>query len=228
MERKSGLRSYRREVSVVFRKTNEEFGGLSNMASGFWIRLGDTNIRTSEALYQACRFPHEPGIQRVIIAQRSPMAAKMKSKPHRSRSRPDWDDVRVTVMRWCLRVKLAQNWRDFTELLLATDERPIVEESPKDAFWGARSTPNDEQLLVGRNVLGRLLMELREELKIKSEELRRVDPPTIPDFLLFGEQIPPVWEMAESSSRDTGPVLFGNTDSEPHGPLDTSSMESAT
>jgi hypothetical protein len=29
----------------------------------------------------------------------------------------------VKIMRWCLRVKLAQNWREFSRLLLATGER---------------------------------------------------------------------------------------------------------
>lgn len=62
-----------------------------------------------------------------------------------------------------LRVKLAQHWDRFGSLLLATGQRPIVEESKKDVFWGAR--PVDEHSLVGVNVLGRLLMELRDEMR---------------------------------------------------------------
>ena len=53
-------------------------------------------------------------------------------------------------MRWCLRVKLAENWRSFGDLLLATGDRPIVEESKKDTFWGAR--PREDGALVGQNV----------------------------------------------------------------------------
>src|SRR5690606_37437152 len=107
--------------------TNEVFGGLSNMAGGFPLRVNGIRILTSEALYQACRFPKRPDVQRLIIGENSPMTAKMKSKPYRQDTRPDWDQVRVKIMRWCLRVKLAQNWHKFSELLLATGDKPIVE-----------------------------------------------------------------------------------------------------
>jgi len=127
-------------------------------------------------------------VQRLIIDQRSPMTAKMRSKPYRKNSRSDWNQIRVNIMRWCLRVKLAQNWQKFSDLLLATDDRPIVEESGKDHFWGAK--PLENGILVGQNVLGRLLMELREELRGPGKErLKSVSPPEIPNLLLFGEPI---------------------------------------
>ena len=110
------VRTYTRAESVVFLKTAEPFGGLSNMARGYPIRVNGIRILTSEALYQACRFPHLPDVQRMIIGENSPMTAKMKSKPHRKDTRPDWDRVRVKVMRWCLRMKLAQNWASFSEI----------------------------------------------------------------------------------------------------------------
>jgi type I restriction enzyme S subunit len=174
--------------SVVFCKTHEPFGGLSNMAAGFPLDVNGIPIRTSEALYQACRFPHLPEVQRLIIEQASPMAAKMKSKPHRENSRPDWDRVRVDIMHWCLHVKLAQNWEKFSALLLETGEHSIVEMSRKDPFWGAKMV--DEQTLVGLNVLGNLLIELREEIKNNEPYLfLRVEPLAIPDFLLIGQPI---------------------------------------
>jgi ribA/ribD-fused uncharacterized protein len=182
------VRTYDPTQAAVFCKTTERFGGLSNMAGGFPLRVNEVNILTSEALYQACRFPHLPDIQRLIIDQRSPMTAKMKSKPYRARSRPDWDSVRVRIMRWCLRVKLAQNWTTFGDLLRSTGELPIVELSRKDDFWGAK--PREDRNLVGMNVLGRLLMELREQLKRASgDDLKRVEPVPVPDFLLYEKPI---------------------------------------
>lgn len=188
MNHSSQLRTYAPTESVVFLKTNERFGGLSNMAGGFPLRVNGVRIRTSEALYQACRFPHMPGLQRDIIAEASPMTAKMRGKPYRNQSRPDWDAVRVKIMRWCLRVKLAQNWQEFGRLLLATADRPIVEQSRKDDFWGAKVA--DDGMLVGINVLGRLLMELREQLKgSEADSLRLIEPLPIPEFLLYGQPI---------------------------------------
>src|SRR5436190_6849081 len=109
---------YHRADCAAFRKTGELWGEFSNMAGGFPLFINGVRILTSEALYQACRFPHLPDVQREIIAQASPMRAKMKSKPYRDNSRPDWERVRNSIMKWCLRVKLAQNWESFGELLL--------------------------------------------------------------------------------------------------------------
>jgi ribA/ribD-fused uncharacterized protein len=182
------LRRYERHEAVTFSKTNEEFGGLSNMAPGFSLEINGVEIRTCEALYQACRFPHMPDVQGLIINQKSPMTAKMKSKPYRSLSRSDWDTVRVRIMRWCLRVKIACNYPKFYDLLLATGNRPIVEESKRDEFWGAKAC--NDGTLAGANVLGRLLMELRQDLcVVSSQSFRRVEPLAIKDFLLFGEPI---------------------------------------
>jgi ribA/ribD-fused uncharacterized protein len=183
------IRTYQRGGSVVVYRTKEDFGGLSNMASGYPLQVNGVRILTAEALYQACRFPLMPEVQREIIGQHSPMTAKMKTKPHRKHTRPDWDDVRFKIMRWCLRVKLAQNYGEFGRLLLATHDRPIVEQSRKDDYWGAKVAEDDETL-TGQNVLGRLLMELRERLKQELPgQLLMVEPLSIPDFFLLGRPI---------------------------------------
>jgi type I restriction enzyme S subunit len=189
------VRVYDPRTSVTFRKTSERFGGLSNMASGFPLEVNGIRIRTSEALYQALRFPHLPEVQRLIIEQASPMAAKMKGKPHRANSRPDWDFVRVALMRWCLRVKLASNSPRFGALLRETGDRPIVEDSHKDDFWGAKRVADGS--LVGQNVLGRLLMETRDLVHPSSPDvLRRVDPPGVLGCQLYGNAIREVAQAA--------------------------------
>ena len=183
---------YRRSEVVIFRKTKEAFGGLSNMAAGFPIEINGIHIRTSEALYQACRFPHSEEIQRIIIEEKSPMAAKMKSKKFRVQTRNDRMEVRVDIMRWCLKVKLACNWDKFKQLLMATENKPIVEESRRDKFWGA--IPNGDEILIGQNILGRLLMELREELKNNDiSTLEIVEPPPIENFVLLNKKIPTIY-----------------------------------
>ena len=91
-------------------------------------------------------------------------------------------------MRWCLRIKLAQNREKFGELLLSTGDQMIVEESKRDDFWGAK--PQADGTLIGKNVLGQLLREVREELrKPMPESLKRGEPIRIPDFLLYGKPI---------------------------------------
>lgn len=183
------MRTYIRSESIIVYKTTEQWGGLSNMAAGFPLQINGIKILTTEALYQACRFPHLPDLQKEIIGQHSPMIAKIKTKPHRQDSRSDWDDVRYKIMRWCLRVKLAQHYDEFGELLLATLDRPIVELSRKDDYWGAKIVSNSD-ILTGQNVLGRLLMELREKLKEdNAKRLTAVDPMSIANFSLLGKPI---------------------------------------
>jgi len=189
MINKDQLRQYERDKCIVFRKTNEAFGGLSNMAPGYPIKINDIIIGTSEALYQSCRFPYSTDIQKMIIEEKSPMTAKMKSKPFRSQTRQDWDKVRVKIMRWCLQVKLVCNLHEFGQLLLETEDKPIVEDSHKDKFWG--TVENKEEILEGMNVLGRLLMDLRELLKKNGKEsFKTVTPLQINDFLLLEKPIP--------------------------------------
>jgi ribA/ribD-fused uncharacterized protein len=204
------FRVYRPTEVISFRKTREAFGGLSNMASGFPINICGVRIATSEALYQACRFPHLPDVQRLILDQVSPMTAKMRSKPYRRESRPDWDSVRIPIMKWCLRIKLAQNWPKFGDLLLETGDRPIVEDSSKDDFWGAM---RDEQgVLRGQNVLGRLLMELREKLRNEPDTLETIAPVPIPDFLLLCREIPTIVRspMKLVATADEAPDLLAS------------------
>lgn len=196
------MRTYARTGSAVFCKTKGRYGGLSNMAGGFPLCVNGVRIRTAEALYQACRFPHRPEVQRLIIDQRSPMTAKEKSKPHRRDSRGDWARVRVAVMRWCLRVKLAQHWDAFGELLRSTDDLPIVELSRKDDFWGAK--PVDECTLRGVNALGRLLMELRQLVGSEPREsFLLVEPLEIPEFLIGGR---PIGRVLAGDSARSKPV----------------------
>lgn len=203
MKRKVGIRKYSRNESIVFHKTKESFGALSNMCAGFPITIHGRCIPTSEALYQACRFPLNPSVQDLIISQTSPMTAKMRSKPYRHETRPDWLMVRVRIMRWCLHAKLLQNYSAFSQILLETGEKHIVEYSSKDNFWGA--IPQADNTLIGANVLGRLLMDLRLQLKQKLFSIHCLPPPNVEDFLLLNQ---PIYELFPRTPGHDSPDLF--------------------
>lgn len=185
------LKTYMADESCVFKKTKELYGGLSNMASGFPLNINNFPILTSEALFQACRFPNRPDLQEKIITQKSPMSAKMVTKPFRQESRPDWEDTKVEIMWWCLRIKLAQNTIEFGRLLDSTSNKTIVEDSRKIGTWGAKRDKADNNILTGRNVLGYLLVELRQFYfdNRNSEDIYVVEPLKIPDFKIYGNPI---------------------------------------
>ena len=94
-------------------------------------------------------------------------------------------------MRWCLKVKLVQHKDAFGEVLISTKEKQIVEFSKVDPFWGAK--PYNNSKLKGCNVLGRLLMELRENYKNDPAIFTKVEPLGIGDFLLLGNQITTIY-----------------------------------
>jgi predicted NAD-dependent protein-ADP-ribosyltransferase YbiA (DUF1768 family) len=124
--------TYSASNAAVFFRSREPNGGLSNMHGGFPLEVNGTRLRTSEVLYQVCRFPHLPEVQAEILAQRSPLCAKWPARKFGKFSREDFDSIKVDVMAWVLRVKLAQHHASFRAALLATGHLPIVERSRRD------------------------------------------------------------------------------------------------
>lgn len=191
-------RQYDIRHAACFKKTTEQWGDLSNMAAGFPLCVNGINIRSSEALYQACRFPNNPELQNLIISQTSPMTAKMVGKPHRDKTREDWDEKKILIMKWCLRVKLCQNWDKFYAVLKESEDKDIVEISSKDSYWGAKL--KQDNICVGVNALGRLLMELRQQVLTNDRQrFMSVNPLNIASFYLFGEPIQTVYNNTGSN-----------------------------
>lgn len=179
---------YKLSEVVSFRKTTEPFGGLSNMASGYPLIVNGIRFATSEALYQACKFPSHPDLQLLIVNEPSPMTAKMRIKPFKDKVREDWLDVRVAIMEWCLCVKLYQHPNGFGGLLLSTNEKAIVEDSWKDTFWGAKRYGD---FFEGNNILGQLLMRIRSFWRENSNKQLRpfLTPPQIANAYLLSKPI---------------------------------------
>jgi ribA/ribD-fused uncharacterized protein len=71
---------------------------------------------------------------------------------------PDWDNVKVSLMRDILRAKVAQH-PYVHKKLLETGTRRLVENSWRDDFWGWGQQQD------GQNRLGALWMEVRAEIQ---------------------------------------------------------------
>jgi ribA/ribD-fused uncharacterized protein len=183
------LRIYPVGGVCAFWTTRVEHGEFSNMASGFPLQVGAHRFGSSEALYQAFRFTEFPDIQRTIYEAISPRMAKQRAYDYLPLTRDDWKLIRRDVMRWVIHVKAAQHKKEFTFSLLQTGDVPVVEESTKDVYWGAVRIGDS---LIGMNVLGRLLMELRSKVRDGSLDLMKVPAPKIEDFCLFGSPVPDV------------------------------------
>lgn len=162
------IRKYKKGECITFKSTKGHYGALSNMAPNYPLFINGVQLKTSEALYQALRFPDYPEIQVEIIKLPSPISAKKFARKHIHKTRTDWNKHRFKIMKMCLEIKLFQNYNIFSKVLLATKNLPIVEYTDKDKIWGATL---EDDLYIGTNALGRLLMELREKVRNNEFEL---------------------------------------------------------
>lgn len=179
--------TYNRHQVLSFAKTNGRFGGFSNMAPDYVLFVNEINVPNAESLYQACKFPFYPEIQRQIIEEKNPMVAKQISRKYQPYVRSDWEQIKFTVMEWCLRLKLLQNWEKFGGLLRESGTSVIVEYSTKDNVWGAM--PKDADILEGQNVLGRMLMQMRSDYVLPNKKPTKMLPPKVVGLMLYGEPI---------------------------------------
>lgn len=74
--------------------------------------------------------------------------------------RPDWDQVKRQVMKECCLAKFLQH-PDLRKQLMETGGEELIEDTTitNDMYWGCGIDGT------GQNVLGQVLMEVREELK---------------------------------------------------------------
>lgn len=98
---------------------------------------------------------------RMVLTARTPGQAKRIAR--QAPLRPDWQQIRIDVMRAAIREKFVPGTEAYRELM--EHEGPIVEHNTwHDNFWGDCRCPRCRGNR-GENMLGRLLMALRAELR---------------------------------------------------------------
>ena len=134
-----------------------EFYVLDNFAS-FAVDYQGRRWPTSEHAYQASHFfETAPELADEIYKARSAHEAYKIAKANADKVPDDWHDIKVGIMEEIVRAKCEQN-PYVKQKLLDTGDLDIIEDSPKDNFWGWGKDRD------GRNELGRVWMRLRDEL----------------------------------------------------------------
>ena len=187
----SAMNTYQKAHVAWFLSKEDPRWELSNMAGGMPVYFPTERIRanrwnSSEQLYQASKYGTnvmcvpatnpgvDPCVRNRIRSQVSIRGAKMtqKSAVKAGLVRTDWDspeEIRLKSMLWVLELKLFWNPWTFGRVLQNTGDKPIVEISRKDDFWGCKEV--EPGVLVGRNNLGLILMDIRsrmEAIKVKN------------------------------------------------------------
>ena len=154
-----GIQSYPAEQCVIVHKIDEEWGVFSNF-SHTTIVVDGVSFKCSETLFQLMKFKDEDAVKEVYRSNNKRMAMHWE-KTHR---REDWGKMVVDAMKYCLMRKFEQS-EDFRNELERSRGKFIVEDQTSfknkkepDA-WGVKLKDDH---YVGPNLLGRLLMELRD------------------------------------------------------------------
>lgn len=132
------------------------FGGQYRFLSNFYpcvLQLDGLEFPTLEHAYQASKVVFLPS--RKLFQHGTPGQAKRLGKG--ITLRPDWEEVKIDVMLSLLRQKFVQE--PLKQMLLETGDAYLEEtNSWGDIFWGVYNE-------MGQNWLGKLLMQVREELQ---------------------------------------------------------------
>lgn len=141
------------ECSILINKFSGDFAFLSNFFDSPFEHEGIV-YPTNEHFFQAMKtLDRDKRVQ--IAAARTPGLAKRMGRT--LHLRPDWEDIKEDIMLQGLRLKFSK--RRLKEMLLDTGDEELIEGNNwGDRFWGQC---NGE----GLNVLGQLLMKVREELR---------------------------------------------------------------
>ena len=141
---------------INFYSVSDEFGEFSNFAP-FPVKIDGKQWPTSEHYFQAQKFVGDEHVVAIRKAKSPMIAARMG----RSRKRPlrkDWESVKVAIMRKAVLAKFTQH-EDLCDMLLSTGNAKIIEHTSNDSYWGDGGDGS------GKNMLGQILMEVRDQLR---------------------------------------------------------------
>jgi len=156
---------------LYFTTANDPYGWLAT-TSEYPIKHRDSSFNSVESLFQWLRFEGYPDLQTKIIRMKKPKGARKIALESLDvltrRGNADAYESDIRLMKTALKLLLDQH-PDIKLKLIATGEKVLLKSSmrTKDGakrFWGAEFDESSNYW-VGANVLGRLWMGLRDELR---------------------------------------------------------------
>lgn len=150
--------------TINFYSVGEDFGCFSNFAP-YPVKMGKKTWPTSEHYFQAQKFEDEQ-YQEKIRENKSPMIAARLGRSRKVKIRREWESMKVGVMRDVVLAKFSQH-SELRETLLSTGDAKLVEHTTNDSYWGDGGDGS------GKNMLGQILMQVRERLR--TQVLKEVD-----------------------------------------------------
>lgn len=141
---------------IEFYSTRGDYGFMSNFAR-YPVKVDGIVYKTSEHYFQSMKFVGTKWESEVRNAG-GPMEAATLGRSRKLPLRKDWESVKDNVMRKVVETKFRQHPK-IAQQLLDTDDSILIEDtsSSGDDYWGKVNGK-------GKNMLGIILMEVREKL----------------------------------------------------------------
>jgi ribA/ribD-fused uncharacterized protein len=141
----------------------DRFTGPYDFLSNFYpsaITLDGLDFNTVEHAFQAAKTSDLDERQALQLAK-SPAEAKRLGR--KVTLRPDWEQVKFSIMEALVRQKFTR-YPELAEMLLDTGDARLIEGNTwNDRTWGMTKTRQGEY--IGKNWLGIILMKIRDELR---------------------------------------------------------------
>jgi len=159
--------------SIYFYSHNNLYGYMSNFYQSNFVDTEGNNFSCSEQYLMYMKAKTFEPINNIllnkILNETNPAKIKKYGRMVKNYDENIWNEIRYPIMKSGLRLKFKQNF-DLKNLLIGTGIKTLYEASEHDKIWGigfsVKNAPNVNKYLFGRNLLGKALMDIRDELRV--------------------------------------------------------------
>jgi ribA/ribD-fused uncharacterized protein len=142
---------------ITFYRTSDLYGEFSNFYKCN-VKIDGETYKTTEHYFQAMKFQGNKSYFEKIKNSSSASEAANLGRSRTYPLREDWENVKDDIMLKALRAKFTQH-TVLKNLLLSTGDSILVEHTKNDKYWADGGDGS------GLNMLGKLLMKVRDELR---------------------------------------------------------------
>lgn len=175
------------ENIIYFWKPNQANGWLGNWFSSPFTVDGKNFVNSEHYFMWKKILMFQPELEDTILKMTNPKDMKYLGGKVKNYDDVIWGSARYGIMKAAVTEKFKQS-PELKAQLLSTGNAILVEASPYDRIWGigmnAQQARNSKDGFLGQNLLGKVLMEVRDELKIDccgtkvlSSIIDRMNPP---------------------------------------------------
>ena len=163
---------------IGFYSENEKYGCFSNWYPSSFEYAGVKYSNMEQyMMYQKMRTFSQYDIADKIMGTTDPGECKRLGRSHIDNWNGElWEKISYAVVKRGIKAKFFQN-KDLLGILLDTEDVLLAECAPNDKKWGIGVASDDDRRYdvrewTGHNLLGRILMDVREEMRLLDQVSR--------------------------------------------------------